>query len=156
MASRGRRAGALLVVALTATSLAGCSAYSGPKAQKVREWVNRSAFIADINTVLSDVSRIHRATEGGTVKELRTICSGLADDVGTVYESLPTPDLKLTDAVNRPIQVMFAASNSCSQATSVTSPGTARVLAQLQSAESELKQAQSRLSAFGVHWPARL
>jgi hypothetical protein len=154
--SKCRRPGALLAVVLFAASVSGCSIYSGNSTQKVREWVMKSAFIADINTVLSDVSRIHRAMETGTPKELRTICSGLADDVGTTYESLPAPSAKLTTAINVPVQVMFAASNSCSVASSVDSTRTEHAFSQLERAESELKHVQSLLATFGVRWRAHL
>ncbi len=116
----------------------------------------RSAFIADINTVLSDVSVIERTMKTGTPKELRTICSGLADDVGTTYETLPAPSAQLTTAVNVPVQVMFAASNSCSVASSVDSSRTRHAFSQLEKAESELKHVQSLLATFGVRWRARL
>lgn len=146
----------MIAIALFVTSVSGCSIYSGNSNQKVREWVMRSAFIADINTVLSDITRIHRATQVGTPKALRTICSGLADDAGTVYETLPAPSTKLTTAINVPVQAMYAAANSCSQASSVHSARVEQVLSQLDSGESELKRVQSLLATAGVHWRAGL
>lgn len=157
MSSSGRRrAGQLLLILLATTSLSGCSIYSGGTRDKVHEWVNRSAFIADINTVLSDVSDIRQATKSGTVKDLRTICAGLADDVGTTYETLPSPVPRLTSAINVPVQLMFSAANSCSLAPSLASPVTERALAQLDKGESQLKQVRSILAGFGVDWRARL
>jgi hypothetical protein len=153
---RRRRASALLVIALAVAFVPGCSLYSGNKNERVQEWVNRNAVIADMNTVLSDISSVRRATETGTPKELRTICAGLADDAGTIYETLPSPRLQLTAALDVPVELIFSASNSCSQAVSLTSASTAHALAQLQKAESELKQVQSILATFGVDWRARL
>jgi hypothetical protein len=93
-ARRCRRAGVLLALALVGTVASACSPYSGTTTQKVQQWASNSAFIADSNTLLSDISRVRRAVSIGTPKELRTICAGLAYDVGTTYETLPTPDLR--------------------------------------------------------------
>jgi len=100
----------------------------------------RSAFIADINTVLSDITRIHRATQVGTPKALRTICSGLADDrrhglrdpAGAVHQA--------DDGYQRAGAGHVRRRQLLLQASSVHSARVEQVLSQLDSGESELKR----------------
>jgi hypothetical protein len=127
---------------------------TGTPSQKVREWVSHSSFLANGNTLLSDISRLRRAAQIGSAKDVRKICTGLVDDAGTMYETLPTPSLKLTDDINAADETMARAANTCSDSSSVISPVTLSAIAQL--GTTQLKRVQSDLGTFGVQWRARL
>ena len=52
---------------------------------------------------------------------MRTICGGLASDVGTAYVTLPTPDQTLTNDLNDADTAVVNASTSCSGVASLHS-----------------------------------
>lgn len=150
------RPAALLTILLGIVVLGGCAPYSGTTAQKVQQWAKHSMFKADNNTVVNDVIRVREAVKVGTVKQVRTICGGLAADVGTTYTTLPAPDLALTNDLNAADIVFVDAATACSGVSSVSSTVMTTALAKLTSGLANLIRAQRLLKSLGVAWDVRL
>lgn len=153
---RGRRL--LLVVAalVAALALSACSPYSGSKGQKVREWANQNSFVANHDQLISDIALVKKAVNQGSAKVVRTICGGLASDVGTAYTTLPTPDQMLTNELNAADQDVVNAATSCSGVSSVRSATMVSDLALFRQGVAELAKAQQRLASFGFTWKEHL
>ncbi len=153
---RGRRLRLLAAGLLSALLLAACSPYSGSEAQKVREWANQNSFVANHDQMISDITLVKKAVTQGSAKVVRTICGGLASDVGTAYVTLPTPDQILTNELNAADQDIVDAATSCSGVASVHSATMTSDLARFREGVDELKEAQGRLASFGFSWPEHL
>ena len=148
---------ALAALALTLTLTSGCVAYSGnTPAQKTQSWASQGSLVANNAQIVDDVHKARLAVARGTAIQLRTICSGLEFDVGTAYDTLPTPDLALTNDLNVADEQLLHAASDCSQVSSVSSPRTRRALAQMATGLGDLQKAQRRARALGVSWPGTL
>ena len=143
---------AAAVVILTASLLAGCSPYSGTTAQKVREWVSQNSFVANHNLLITDINDVNKGVKSGSAKVVRTICGGMASDVGTAYETLPTPDQALTNDLNDADQTFVNASTSCSGVGSLASSTMQKDLAMFRVGIGDLRRAQALLASLGVNW----
>jgi hypothetical protein len=150
------RPAAVLAIVLGVVVLGGCAPYSGTTAQKVQQWAKHSMFKSDNDTVVSDVIRVREAVKTGTVKQVRTICGGLASDAGTTYTTLPAPDQVLTDDLNDADILFVDASTACSGVSSVSSPVMVRSLTKLTAGLAYLIRAQRLLKSLGVPWDVRL
>jgi hypothetical protein len=150
------RPSSVLAIALGVVLLGGCAPYSGTPAQKVQEWAKHSMFKSDNDTVVNDIIRIREAVKTGTVKQVRTICGGLASDAGTTYTTLPAPDQALTNALNAADILFVDAATACSGVSSVTSSVMNAALTKLTSGLADLIQAQEILKSHGVVWDVRL
>jgi hypothetical protein len=153
---RRRFLAALLALALAAIVLAGCSDYSGTPAQRVQAWVSQNSFVSDNDIVVGDIMKLNEAQTKGTPKIVRTICSGLAYDVGTTYTTLPTPDQALTNALNDADQILFSAANSCAEVSSLTSPTMAADRAKVRQGVLDLLKVKGILRSLGVTWKIQL
>ncbi|MGD0083876.1 MAG: hypothetical protein ABSD78_11840 [Acidimicrobiales bacterium] len=151
LAGRAVAAGLVVVACL----LAGCG-YSGTPDQKVQEWAKQSSFVSDNDTLVDDIVRVHRAVKIGTAEQLRTICGGFAYDVGTAYDTLPTPDQALTNDLNQADTAFLAAATTCGDVSSVTSPAMKGVVRNINSGLGALERAQRLLQSLGLSWKVHL
>lgn len=156
MMSGGRRLRLVVGVLVSALALSACSPYSGSQAQKVRQWAGQNSFVANHDQVISDISLLKKAVKQGSAKVVRTICGGLASDVGTAYETLPTPDQTLTNELNAADEDVVNAATSCSAVGSVHSATMASDLSLFRQGVAELAKAQQRLASFGFTWKEHL
>ncbi len=140
---------AALVVAF---GLAGCSPYSGTRASKVQQWAKQNSFTSDNDLVVSDIVDAYKAVKTGSVQTVTTICGGLAIDVGTAYDTLPSPDQALTNYLSDADTSIVNAATSCSRISSLGSRTMRRDLAVLVTGISDLHKAQRLIASFGVHW----
>jgi outer membrane murein-binding lipoprotein Lpp len=153
---RHRSRGPAGAIVLAAVILGGCSPYSGTTAQKVQQWASQNSFVANHDQIVADITLVHKAVAAGSAKVVRTICGGLASDVGTAYVTLPTPDQTLTNDLNDADTTVVNASTSCSGVRSVHSGSMAADLALFNTALADLRKAQQRLAALGITWKIRL
>jgi len=143
---------AALAAVLVAAILGGCAPYSGTTAQKVRQWVSQNSFRENHDLVITDINDVDMAVRLGAAKTVRTICGGMAVDLGTAYETLPTPDQALTNDLNAADTTLAAAATSCSGVGSVSSPTMTRDLALFRTGIGDLRKAQRVLASLGVSW----
>ena len=99
---RRRLAGASALVAglLSLCLLAGCTGYTGSKANQVRQWASTTSVSANDSLVTQDITAIEASLQAGRLKDVTSNCAGLVFDTGTAYGNLPTPDNTLTDELN--------------------------------------------------------
>lgn len=148
-------ASAALAALAAASFLAGCG-YSGSGPAKVQAWARQSTIVSDTGLVVDDVRRARLAVKDGAVHQLRTICAGLAYDVGTAYDTLPSPDQQLTDELNAADELLVSSAGACSQVSSVSSVRTRGALAKMTSGLAGLEKARERAVSLGVSWPGRI
>jgi hypothetical protein len=140
---------AALVVAF---GLSGCSPYSGTRASKVQQWAKQNSFASDNDLVVNDIGDLFKAVQSGSMQTVTTICGGLAIDVGTAYDTLPSPDQALTNYLGDADTSIVNAATSCSRISSLGSRTMRRDLAVLLTGISELRKAQRLIASLGVHW----
>jgi len=146
---------ALAVVLLAALLLAGCSSYSGTRSEKVRQWADQNTFVANHDQLVSDIGSLRKAVATGQAKIVRTVCGGFAYDVGTAYDTLPTPDQALTSDLNDADTVFLAAATTCGAVDSVHSAAMTRANREIEEGMGDLKKAQQVLASLGVQWRIR-
>lgn len=141
-----------VAVLVAALSLAGCSPYSGTTAEKVQQWVRQNSFAANHDLLVTDLNDIVMAVKTGSPMTVRTICGGFAVDLGTAYETLPTPDPALTSDLNDADTTLVNAATSCSAVSSVSSPRMRSDLASFRAGLGDLRRAERLLATLGVRW----
>jgi len=143
---------ATATVVVVAFGLAGCSPYSGTRSSKVQQWAKQNSFASNNDLVVNDILDVYKAVKTGSVETVTTICGGLAIDVGTAYETLPSPDQALTNELNDADTSIVNAATSCSRISSLRSQTMRRDLAVLLAGISDLHKTQRLIASFGVHW----
>jgi hypothetical protein len=144
-------AAALVTVLLAIGALAGCTSYTGSKANQVREWASIASVSANDDLVRQDITAIKSSLEAGRLKDVTSNCSGLVFDTGTAYGNLPTPDNTLTNELNVAYQDFASAGSSCAAARSLGSDRISRALATIDVGVFSLDKASRLLAADGVH-----
>ena len=81
MTPRPRRtpggATALVTVLLALGALAGCTGYTGSKANQVRQWASTTSVSANDRLVSQDITAIRASLRAGRLKDVTSNCSGL-------------------------------------------------------------------------------
>ncbi len=149
---RPRRLLSAVAALAVAFGLAGCSPYSGTTATRVQQWARQNSFASDNDLVVNDIADVYKAVKAGSVQTVTTICGGLAIDVGTAYETLPSPDQALTNYLNDADTAIVNAATSCSRISSLGSRTMRRDLAVLMKGISDLHKAERLIGSLGVHW----
>ena len=104
---------AIVVAVLGAVMLAGCTSYTGSKANQVRQWASLSSVSANDKLVVQDIAAIKRSIRAKQLKDVTSNCSGLVFDTGTAYGNLPSPDNNLTNELNVAYEHFANAGSSC-------------------------------------------
>jgi hypothetical protein len=112
--------------------------------------------VADNDQLVDDLIRLDKAVKIGTPEQVRTICGGLAYDIGTSYDTLPTPDQALTDDLNNADTSFLNAATSCSSDSAVSTATMTADLAKVRAGIGSLLKAQRLLKSLGVTWKIRL
>ncbi|MGH9294558.1 MAG: hypothetical protein ACRD0B_04435 [Acidimicrobiales bacterium] len=147
---------ALVLVGLSALCWSSCASYSGSSAaDKVHSWLATSNFVVNHDTLLSDIAAARRAAARGTALQLRTVCAGMQFDIGTAYDTLPTPQESLTEALDDADQALFKAGADCARAGSTHSAAVRRALSRMRAAEEALDRAAVLLRKDGFDWHMR-
>ncbi|MGO9962230.1 MAG: hypothetical protein ACLPUG_02235 [Acidimicrobiales bacterium] len=144
-------AAALVTVLLALGLLAGCTGYTGSKANQVRQWASTTSVSANDGLVTQDVTAIRESMMAGRLKDVTSNCAGLVFDTGTAYGNLPTPDNTLTNELNVAYQDFANAGSSCAAARSLHSGRVKRALEIITAGVVSLDEATRRLAADGVH-----
>ncbi len=144
-------AAALVAVLLSLGPLAGCTGYTGSKANQVRQWAATTSVSANDTFVRQDITAIKASLSAGRLKDVTSNCSGLVFDTGTAYGNLPTPDNALTDELNVAYEDFAKAGSSCAAARSLRSSRVTRALEIIGVGLVSLDKATRRLAADGVH-----
>jgi hypothetical protein len=138
-------------VLLALGALAGCTGYTGSKANQVRQWASTTSVSANDRLVSQDITAIRASLRAGRLKDVTSNCSGLVFDTGTAYGNLPTPDNTLTDELNVAYEDFANAGSSCAAVRNLRSGRMKRALAIIGAGLVSLDAATRRLAADGVH-----
>ena len=141
----------LVAVLLTAVGLAGCTSYTGSKANQVRQWASLSSVSANDTLVAQDIAAIKRSVRAKELKDVTSNCSGLVFDTGTSYGNLPAPDNTLTNELNVAYEDFVSAGSSCAAAGTLNSGRSTSALATIALGVVSLDRATRILAADGVH-----
>ncbi len=144
-------AAVLVAVLLAVVALAGCTSYTGSKANQVRQWASIALVSSNDNLVVLDIAAIKRSVRAKKLKDVTSNCSGLVFDTGTAYGNLPTPDNTLTNELNVAYLDFASAGSSCAAARSLHSSRITAALATIAVGVVSLDKATRRLAADGVH-----
>ncbi|MHB8243951.1 MAG: hypothetical protein ACYDGN_01165 [Acidimicrobiales bacterium] len=150
---RGRDRALVVAVAAVALASASCG-YTGSAATQVRQWAGQNSLVTNEQQVLADVHSLRLAVTKGSPLQLRTVCGGLSSDTGTLYDTLPTPDHRLTSDLGAAMEDFFSAAERCAVAPSTKGGDARRALVLVKEGLRELAVARSRLLSFGVRSPA--
>lgn len=113
------RWGRFLAIGLVVTSvplLTACAGaeQSGTPAHRVSTWVDGAGAGSAIGAIVADNATIARALAiGSSAGVLRTACALLANDASAGNSTLPSPDDRLTTALENAYQVEYSAGNNC-------------------------------------------
>jgi len=132
-------------------SLAGCTSYTGSKANQVRQWASLSSVSANDALVTADIAAIKKSFNEGRLKYVTSNCSGLVFDTGTAYGNLPTPDNTLTNELNVAYQDFVSAGSACAAVHELGSSRMTKALETIEVGLVSLDEASRRLAADGVH-----
>ena len=144
-------AAVLFAVLLATVALAGCTSYTGSRANQVREWASIALVSSNDQLVVQDIAAIKRSLLAKQFKDVTSNCSGLVFDTGTAYGNLPTPDDTLTNELNVAYQDFASAGSSCAAATSLHSGRIAAALRTIGAGVVWLDRATRLLASDGVH-----
>ena len=144
-------AAVLVTVLLALGSLAGCTSYTGSKANQVRQWASLSSVSANDALVTADIAAIKKSFSEGKLKYVTSNCSGLVFDTGTAYGNLPTPDNTLTNELNVAYQDFVSAGSACAAVHELGSSRMTKALETIEVGLVSLDEASHRLAADGVH-----
>ena len=131
--------------------LAGCTSYTGSKANQVRQWASLSSVSANDKLVVQDIAAIKRSIRAKQLKDVTSNCSGLVFDTGTAYGNLPSPDNNLTNELNVAYEHFANAGSSCAALGSLRSTRMRAALATIATGVVALDKATRLLAADGVH-----
>ena len=138
-----------LVCVLAALLVAACG-YSGSHAARVRQWASANSYVSNEAQVVSDADHAELAAAKGTAKQLQTVCGGLSSDIGTLYDTLPTPDAPATSALNAASTSLYDGAELCAATASTRTARVRRALADIRRGLAALGRANERLASFGV------
>lgn len=142
---------AVVVAVLLAVVLAGCTSYTGSKANQVRQWASISSVSANDKLVVQDIAAIKRSLRVRQLKDVTSNCSGLVFDTGTAYGNLPAPDNTLTNELNVAYEHFANAGSSCAALDSLRSSRMKTALVSIAAGVVALDKATRLLAADGVH-----
>jgi len=146
-----RRGRPVLLLLVGALLLAGCSNYSGDATQRVREWATSAPWDANDQQLVSDLGDLANGLRLRRLLPLRTACEAFAADAAVLYDTLPTPDKRLTDELNTALGGFDRAARDCYASSAFSSATFRRYQRELASATATYHQAERRLAGFGVH-----
>jgi len=138
-------------VLLVLGALAGCTSYTGSKANQVREWASIASVSSNDELIVQDVSAIKLSLRARRLKDVTSNCSGLVFDTGTAYGNLPAPDNTLTDELNVAYEDLAAAGSSCALARRLGSHRITAALATIDAGLVSLDKAGRLLASDGAH-----
>ncbi len=138
-------------VLLVLGALAGCTSYTGSKANQVREWASIASVSSNDELIVQDVSAIKLSLRARRLKDVTSNCSGLVFDTGTAYGNLPAPDNTLTDELNVAYEDLAAAGSSCAWARRLGSHRITAALATIDAGLVSLDKAGRLLASDGAH-----
>lgn len=145
-----REAAACLAALLALGALAGCTSYSGSKANQVSQWASLYSVVSDDQLVVQDITAIRLSLDEGRLRDVTSNCAGLVFDSGTAYDNLPAPDNTLTDELNVAYVDFTDAGTSCSAVRSLDSRRMKAALRTITTGLLSLDEAERRLAADGV------
>lgn len=141
----------VLAAALVALgALAGCTSYTGSKANQVRQWASIALVSSNDKLIVQDIAAIKASLRARQFKDVTSNCSGLVFDTGTAYGNLPTPDNTLTNELNIAYEDFASAGSSCAAAASLHSRRVTAALATIAVGVVSLDEATRLLAADGV------
>jgi len=142
----------LLAAALVALgALAGCTSYTGSKANQVRQWASIALVSSNDKLIVQDIAAIRASLRARQFKDVTSNCSGLVFDTGTAYGNLPTPDNTLTNELNVAYQDFVSAGSACAAVHELGSSRMTKALETIEVGLVSLDEASHRLAADGVH-----
>jgi len=148
---RPRKVFVVLMALVVPCVAAGCTGYSGTKANQVSQWASQYAVIANDQLVVNDVVAIRASVRAAQLKDVTSNCAGLAVDTGTAYGNLPTPDTTLTAELNVAYEGFASAAGDCAAAGSLSSSKITAALTKVKTALVSLERATRLLASEGVH-----
>ncbi len=144
-------AAVLAALLLALGALAGCTSYTGTRANQVREWASIALVASNDKLIVQDITAVKASLRARQLKDVTSNCSGLVFDTGTAYGNLPTPDITLTNELNVAYEDFASAGSSCAAAASLHSSRIAGALATIALGAVSLDRATRLLAADGVH-----
>jgi hypothetical protein len=139
-----------VVLGFVALMVSSCSGLSGSRRAQVGEWANGASYDSANAQIQSDLSYLSAAARARQVRDFQADCEGFSGDVETLYETLPTPDVMLTNELNHAFEDWFAASADCENATSLTSVAYVQAQSEIKRGQEQYTRAIARLASFGI------
>jgi hypothetical protein len=127
-----------------------CSGLSGSHRAQVGEWANAAGYDGANAQIQSDLSYLTAAVRARNVKDFQTDCEGFSGDVEVLYETLPTPDVTLTNELDDAFEDWFNAAADCNDATSLSSSAYRDATSELKKGQEQYSRAKARLASFGI------
>jgi hypothetical protein len=139
----------VLTVAAGLVLVACGSPYAGSTvAQQVQSWIKTTGFVASLDALRGDASRIAVIEARHDAGAQHTDCDVLVDDVLGANQNLPTPDDQLTRILSSAYSAASDAGRRC--ASGAAGSGWSQVQEDLSRAGSGYIKAQARLDALNV------
>jgi hypothetical protein len=133
---------------MLAAGLLLCACGSVTPSVAMAGWVKQSSFNANARSLFQDAKNSAKDLRNLklTSNDLRTLCSVLFVDDGSMQSSLPTPDRQATSLLNHAYKDFATAASQCYRAINV--PGErAKALASLSSGAALFSEARARVAA---------
>jgi hypothetical protein len=136
------------VATLLAAGLLLCACGSVTPGVAMAGWVKQSSFNANARSLFQDAKNSARDLRNLklTSNDLRTLCSVLFVDDGSMQSSLPTPDRQATSLLNHAYKDFATAASECYRAITVPADR-AKALASLSSGAALFSEARARVAA---------
>jgi hypothetical protein len=115
-APRRRLVAVVLVTLAVPVLLSACAGaeMSGTPAHRISTWVSGAGAGSNIGAIEADNAAIDRALASHRPSGVvRTACALLSNDASAGNSNLPTPDDRLTTALESAFQVEYSAGNNC-------------------------------------------
>jgi hypothetical protein len=114
---------AVLAAVAVVAFLADGHQVTGSPAARLRAWVTSTGLGEKIGTLQADATALAKAVaQHRSSGVLRTVCSAMATSAQTDNESLPAPDVTVTDQLSKAYGLVYDAAQLCYQAPSADSP----------------------------------
>jgi hypothetical protein len=136
------------IATLLAAGLLLCACGSVTPGVAMAGWVKQSGFNANARSLFQDAKNSAKDLRNLklTSNDLRTLCSVLFVDDGSMQSSLPTPDRQATSLLNHAYKDFATAASECYRA--ITAPGDrAKALSSLSSGAALFSEARARVAA---------
>jgi hypothetical protein len=136
------------VATLLAAGLLLCACGSVTPGVAMAGWVKQSGFNANARSLFQDAKNSAKDLRNLklTSNDLRTLCSVLFVDDGSMQSSLPSPDRQATTLLNHAYKDFATAASECYRAITVPDDR-AKALASLSSGAALFSEARARVAA---------